>query len=692
MALVDTAAAPGAADRGDAGSANPLLQSMGVPAFDRVRAEHVVPAIEELLRRAEAALEEAVGERVPVDYDALSAVLDVALERFGRAWGAVGHLNEVADSPALRAAYNACLPQVTEFFTRLGADERLCRKYRLVAESNASNLSAPRRQALQLALRDFVLGGAELAPRPRERFAQIQQRSAELSERYAEHVLDATDAFACFASADELAGVPDDVVRAARAAAQADGRSGFKLTLQAPCYIPLMQYASDRGLRERLYTAYMTRASDLGDAQFDNSTIMSELLALRDEQAKLLGYANFVELSLVPKMAESATQVRDFVLDLAARARPHAERDAAELREFAATRLGLSDLQAWDIAFASEQLKQQRFAFGSSELRQYFTEARVLQGLFQIAETLFDIQIRADSAPLWHPSVRVYSIHRGAQQVGQFYMDLHARAGKRAGAWMDDAQQRWLRPEQQALQPPVAHLVCDFAPPEQPGASALLSHDDVITLFHEFGHGLHHLLTQVDDLAVSGIRGVEWDAVELPSQFMENFCWEWEVLSRLSAHVDTQQPLPRELFDKMLAAKNFQSGLHMLRHAGYALFDLRIHGEADAATRLQHIADEVHSAVGVLPTAPFNRFQHSFSHIFDGSYAAGYYSYAWAEVLSADVWSAFEEAGIFDPETGRRYLHTILEVGGSRTALHNFKAFRGREPRIDALLRHQGLA
>ena len=671
---------------------NPLLQPLGVPAFDRIRAEHVVPAIEQLLKDAEAALERAVGDAVPADYDAVSLVLDVALERFGRAWSAVGHLNEVADSAEHRAAYNACLPQVTDFFTRLGADQRLYRKYRQVAASDAPNLNPVRRHALAQALRDFVLGGAELQGAARDRFAQIQQRVAELSERFAEHVLDATDAFARYASPAEVEGLPDDVRRAARAAAVADGREGFKLTLQAPSYIPVMQYARDRELRQQLYRAFITRASELGDAAFDNSAVMRELVELRDEEARLLGYANYAELSVAPKMAESAAQVDHFVLDLARRARPYAERDLAELREFAARQLGLAQLQPWDIAYASERLKQSRYAFSDDQVRQYFTESRVLDGLFRIAETLFDIEIRPDSAPLWHPGVRFFSIHRAGTLIGQFYMDLHARAGKRAGAWMDDAQQRWIRPDRQSLQPPVAHLVCNFAAPEKPGADALLTHEQVITLFHEFGHGLHHLLTQVDDLAVSGIRGVEWDAVELPSQFMENFCWEWDVLKRLSAHVDSGEPLPRELFDKMLAARNFQSGLQMVRHAEYALVDLRIHREADAPARLAQIADEVRATVGVLPAAPFNRFAHSFSHIFDGGYAAGYYSYAWAEVLSADVWSAFEEAGVFDPETGRRYRRTILEVGGSRGALDNFKAFRGREPSIDALLRHQGMA
>jgi oligopeptidase A len=422
---------------------------------------------------------------------------------------------------------------------------------------------------------------------------------------------------------------------------------------------------------------------------------MRELVELRDEEARLLGYADFAELSLVPKMAESSDQVDAFVRDLAARARPFAERELAELRSFAATELGLPSLQPWDMAYASEQLKQWRYAFSSHALRAYFSEDRALRALFHVAESLFDIGIRPATASVWHPDVRYYSIERGDKPIGHFYHDLHARPGKRAGAWMDDAQQRWLRPDTRELQLPVAHLVCNFAAPlpgDGPARPALLSHDDLLTLFHEFGHGLHHLLTQVVELAVAGIAGVEWDAVELPSQFMENYCWQWPVLEHLGAHVDTGEPLPRALFDKLLAAKNFHSALSMLRHMEYALFDLRIHRQHDSSARLQAIADEVRAQVAVVPSVGFNRFQHSFSHIFDGGYAAGYYSYAWAEVLSADVWSAFEEGDVFDAEIGARLRRAILEVGGSRDARSNFLAFRGREPSIDALLRQQGMA
>jgi oligopeptidase A len=601
----------------------------------------------------------------------------------------------VADTPALREAFHAALPRITDFYTRLGANPALYDKYRQIAGAS-DTLTPAQRQAVKHTLREFALGGAELRGVARERFAMIQERAAELQQRYGENVLDATDRYAYLASEAEMAGVPQDVCLATRVAAQPGEPSPrWRLTLHDPCYLPVMEHAQDRALRQRLYRAHVTRASELGDADLDNSALMRELLALRQEQAALLGYPSYAELSLVPKMAESAAQVQHFLADLAQRARPFAERDLAELREFAARQLGLPDLQPWDMDFAGEQLKQSRYDLRSTELRQYFTEARVLQGLFEIAQTLFEVEIRPASAPVWHDSVRCYSLHRGGAPIGHFYLDLHARPGKHSGAWMDNTQQRWQRPDGHGLQLPVAILVCNFTPPvmhDGQARAALLSHDDLITLFHEFGHGLHHLLTQVDELSVSGLSGVEWDAVELPSQFMENHCWEWPVLQRLSAHVDSGQPLPRELFDKLLAARNFNSGLRMLRHMEFALFDLRIHRERDAESRLMQVANEVRSQVALVPVAEFNRFAHSFSHIFDGGYAAGYYSYSWAEVLSADVWSAFEESGVFDPETGRRYRRTILEVGGSRAAIDSFKAFRGREPRIDALLRHQGMA
>jgi oligopeptidase A len=677
---------------------NPLLDITDLPRFDAIRPEHVAPAVAALLADANAALERVVSDAVPADYDAISAVLSIATERLAKAWGAVRHLSAVADTPALRAAYNEALPQVTEFYTRQGGDARLYAKFRAIAASaQASQLSAPRRRALANWLRDFVLSGAELQGAAKRRYAEIQERLAELSQTYSEHVLDATDAFAHYASAVELAGVPADVVQAARAAAAREHKDGHKLTLHFPSYYPVMQYAQDRALRERLYRAYVTRASELGPAALDNSAVMSEIVQLRHEEARLLGYASFAEESLVPKMADSPRQVFDFLRDLAVRARPYAERDLDELRRFAQAELGLATLEAWDLPYASEKLKEARYAFSNQAVKQYFTEPRVLEGLFRIVETLFDVAIHEDSASVWHPSVRFYRIERTAagggapQIVGHFYLDLYARPGKRPGAWMDDVRSRWLRPDARRLQTPVAHLVCNFAAPVE-GRPALLTHNEVTTLFHEFGHGLHHLLTQVDDIGVSGMAGVEWDAVELPSQFMENFCWEWDVVKRLTAHVDSGEPLPRALFDKMLAAKNFQSGLATLRQVEFALFDMQLHAEPGREADIQALLDGVRREVAVIDAPAFNRFQHGFSHVFAGGYAAGYYSYKWAEVLSADAWSAFEETGVLDAETGRRYREAILEAGGSRPALESFKAFRGREPSIEALLRHQGMA
>jgi oligopeptidase A len=670
---------------------NPLLQFDDLPRFDTVRPEDVTPAIDILLREAEAALERAVGPDVAADYDALSAVLDVATERLGRAWGTVSHLNSVADTPELRAAFNENLPKVTAFHTRLGADERLFAKYKAIAASPAAaQLTAPRRKALANALRDFVLSGAELQGAARERYAAIQARSAELAQKFSENVLDATDGFAHYASPQSLQGVPADVQEATRAAAQAEGRDGHKVTLHQPVYMPVMQYAADRELRATLYRAYVTRASEFGPAGRDNTPLMRELVALRQEAARLLGHGNYAELSLVPKMARSPAEVDAFLRDLAHRAKPFAERDMAELQDFAAAELGLPKLEAWDIPFASEKLKEARYAFSEVEVKRYFTEPKVLSGLFDIVQTLFEVTIRPDSAPVWDDGVRFFRVERDGQLLAQFYLDAYARPGKQPGAWMGDQRERWARPDGN-VQTPVATLQCNYAPPVG-GQPATLSHDDVITLFHEFGHGLHLMLTRIEDLGVSGLQGVEWDAVELPSQFMENFCWEWDVLQRLTSHVDTGQPLPRALYDKMVAAKNFQSGMQMVRQLEFGLFDLRLHCEPGAQERVQRVLEQVRDEVAVLKPPAFNRFAHAFSHIFGGGYAAGYYSYKWAEVLSADAWSAFEESGALSVATGRRLREEILEAGGSRAAMENFVAFRGREPRIDALLRHQGMA
>ncbi|MFN9744893.1 MAG: M3 family metallopeptidase [Betaproteobacteria bacterium] len=668
---------------------NPLLAHDGAPDFAAMRPEHVTPALDRLLADAEAALERAVGPEVPADWDALAAVLDVAVERLNVAWGHVSHLQSVVDTPELRAAHTENLPRVIEFSTRLGADARLFAKYKAVKAAQHGQLNPARRKALDDALRAFVLGGAELQGAARERHAAIQDRAGELAQRFGEHVLDATDAWHLDVPEAQLDGVPADVKQAAREAAAAAGVDGCRLTLKLPCYLPVMMHGRHRPLRQTLYRAYMTRASEFGDPAHDNSALMQELLQLRHEEAALLGYGTYADAALVTRMARSPAEVLGFVRDLARRARPFAERELAEQRAFASAALGLDELEPWDRAYASEQLKQARYAFGSEELRQYFTEPKVLDGLFRLIETLFGVRIREAAAPAWHGSVRYHELERGGQVIAGFYLDLHARPGKQQGAWMNDCRGRWRRPEG-ALQLPVAHLVCNFAPPVG-GKPALLSHDDVLTLFHEFGHGLHHMLTQVDELAVAGISGVEHDAVELPSQFMENFCWEWDVLQKLTAHVDTGEPLPRALYERMVSARHFQSGLQLLRQCEFGLFDMRLHSEPAAATAVQRVAEEVNSEVQLVRAPEWVRFAHSFGHLFDGGYAAGYYGYAWAELLSSDAYAAFEEAGVFDPATGQRFLRDILEVGGSRPALESFRAFRGRDPSIDAMLRLQGL-
>jgi len=683
---------------------NPLLDFSDLPLFDQIQPEHVAPALDQLLAHANAALDTVTQPDFPAQWTEIAKALDVSTEQLGRAWGAVSHLNSVADTPALRTAYNEALPRVTEFWTRLGADERLYAKYKAV---DTASLNAEQQQAHRNAMRNFVLSGAELEGAAKERFARIQERQAEISQKFSENALDATDAYAYYAAADELDGVPTDVQHTARSAAQAEGKDGYKLTLKMPCYLPVMQFATSSALRERLYRAYVTRASDQAEGeavQFDNTALIRETLALRQEEARLLGYQNFGEVSVVPKMAESPAEVIHFLRDLAVRARPYAEKDVADLRSFAAEHLGLADPQPWDWSYVGEKLKEARYAFSEQEVKQYFTAPKVLAGLFKIIETLFEVSIRRDSAPVWHPSVEFYRIERSLggtstdaprQLVGQFYLDPSARTGKRGGAWMDDVRARWLRPDTGALQTPVAHLVCNFADGVD-GQPPLLTHDDVTTLFHEFGHGLHHMLTQVNERDVSGISGVEWDAVELPSQFMENFCWEWDVLKHMTAHVVTGEPLPRVLFDKMTAAKNFQSGLQTLRQIEFSLFDMLLHTEHDPAQDFMPLLRKVRDEVAVLQAPAFSRTAHTFSHIFAGGYAAGYYSYKWAEVLSADAYAAFEETagadGAANIETGRRYRQSILEAGGSRPAMESFKAFRGRAPTLDALLRHQGMA
>ncbi len=672
---------------------NPLLDFSEHPLFDRIAPGDVAPAIDALLAEAEAALEKVTQPEFPSDWTAIARTLDVATEKLSRAWGAVSHLNSVADTPELREAYNAALPRVTEFWTRLGADERLYAKYKAI---DTASLNSEQRQAHKNAIRNFVLSGAELSGDAKARFAKIQERQAELSQKFSENALDATDAFAYYAKLEELSGVPADVVETAREQAKAEGKDGYKLTLKMPSYLPVMQFANSSALREILYRAYSTRASDQAPAefsQFDNSAVMREILALRLEESQLLGYRNFGEVSVVAKMANSPEDVVSFLRDLAQRARPYAEKDVADLRAFAAEHMQLSNPQPWDYAYIGEKLKEARYAFSEQEVKQYFTAPKVLAGLFKIVENLFEVAIRPDTAPVWKPGVAFYRIERDGQLLGQFYLDQPARTGKRGGAWMDDVRARWLRPDTGKLQTPVAHLVCNFADGVG-GKPALLTHDDVTTLFHEFGHGLHHMLTQVNERDVSGISGVEWDAVELPSQFMENFCWEWDVLKHMTAHVETGEPLPRALFDKMLAAKNFQSGMQTLRQVEFSLFDMLLHTSYRPSDDVMALLNEVRKEVAVIQAPTYSRTAHTFSHIFSGGYAAGYYSYKWAEVLSADAYAAFEEAaleGKDSVEAGRKYRQAILEAGGSRPAMASFEAFRGRKPSLDALMRHQGM-
>ena len=673
---------------------NPLLDFSNLPLFDQILPEHVSPAADVLLADAQAALEVVTASDFPASWNGISAVLDVATEKLGRAWGAVSHLNAVADTPELRAAYNATLPVVTEFYTRLGSDERLYAKYKAI---DTTTLNAEQQQAHKNAMRNFVLSGAELVGAAKERFAKIQELQAELSQKFSENALDATDAFGYYASDSELAGVPPDVLETARELAKTDGKDGYKLTLKTPSYLPVMQFATSGRLREILYRAYSTRASDQAPvefSQFDNSDVIKEILSLRLEESRLLGYNNFGEVSVVAKMAKSTDEVITFLRDLARRARPFAEKDVADLRAFAAEHLNLNDPQPWDFPYIAEKLKEARYSFSEQEVKQYFTAPKVLAGLFKIIETLFEVAIRKDEASVWNPGVQFFRIERAGQLIGQFYLDQPARTGKRGGAWMDDVRARWLRPDTGHLQTPVAHLVCNFADGVS-GKPALLTHDDVTTLFHEFGHGLHHMLTQINERDVSGISGVEWDAVELPSQFMENFCWEWDVLKHMTAHLDTGEPLPRLLFEKMLAAKNFQSGMQTLRQVEFSLFDMLLHTSHDPESDVMALLNEVRTEMAVIKAPPYSRTAHTFSHIFSGGYAAGYYSYKWAEVLSADAYAAFEEAasaGASQVEAGRKYREAILEAGGSRPAMESFKAFRGREPSIDALLRHQGMA
>ena len=632
----------------------------------------------------------------PATWDDVVAPLEDANERLARAWGQVAHLHAVADSPELRAAYNGNLPRVTQYWTELAHDQRLFDRYRALHQSAGfAALTPARKRAIENALRDFRLGGAELPPERKQIYAAIQEELARLAAKFSENLLDATNAFSIvLEDRARVAGIPGDVLAAAGEAAKKDGGRGWKLTLHAPSYLPAMQYADDRALRETLYRASTTRASELGKPEWDNTPLLERIVRLRREQARLLGYRDYAEVSLVPKMAESPAQVLEFLDDLARRARPYAEREAQELREFAGS-AGIEQLEAWDLAYCSEKLRAKRYAFSDQEVKQYFPEDAVAAGLFRLVETLYAVRVTPARAPAWHEDVRFFEIRdAGGSLIGQFYADLYARETKRGGAWMDDAIAR--RAKDGRIQTPAAYLNCNFPRPAG-GRPALFTHEDVLTLFHEFGHGLHHLLTRAEDLAVSGLAGVEWDAVELPSQFMENFCWEWEVLRHMTRHVDSGEPLPRALYDRMIAAKNFHSGLAMLRQIEFAVFDMRLHRDfdPDAGASVLELLEEVRDRVAVLRPPAWNRFPNGFSHVFAGGYAAGYYSYKWAEVLSADAYGAFEDArglqGVMDAATGARFRDEVLAVGGSRPAAESFRAFRGREPRVEALLRHNGM-
>ncbi len=676
---------------------NPLLTTADLPRYAAIRPEHIEPAIDRVLTDNRVELERLLAAHHTYTWDNLIQPLEELEDRLNKAWSPVNHLHSVRDSEDLRAAYNACLPKLSAYYTELGQHKGLYRAYRQIADGpDYPRLDPAQRKVIDNALRDFRLSGIALPPAQRDRYKAIMQELAQLSAKFSENVLDATQGWTQHLSDEaQLAGLPESAKALARQTARQRDLDGWLLTLELPSYLPVLNYADDRELRRTLYDAYCTRASDQGPnaGQWDNGAVMERILALRHEVAQLLGFHDYSDYSLATKMADSPDQVLAFLDDLARRAQPQAQRELDELRRFARDRFGMDDLQAWDIGYYSEKLRQHRHRLSQEELRPYFPINRVLPGLFAVAERLFGIVIHPlDSIEVWHPDVRAYEIVDGAgTQRGRFYLDLYARPHKRGGAWMDGCLPRrvlsgvtWL---------PVAYLVCNFAPPvgDEP---ALLTHNEVQTLFHEFGHGLHHLLTMIDYLPVTGIHGVEWDAVELPSQFLENWCWSREALNLLAGHYQTGVPLPEELYQRMLAAKHFQAGILMARQLEFALFDFRLHHDYDPARggRVREVLDAVRQQVAVILPPAYNRFANAFTHIFAGGYAAGYYSYKWAEVLSADAFSAFEESGIFDAATGARFRENILEVGGSRPALASFVAFRGREPRIEPLLRLSGIA
>jgi oligopeptidase A len=666
--------------------------------FGALQPDQAIAALEALLASNRAAIEALLaGLPEAPAWDDLVAPLEELDDRLEQAWSPVSHLNGVTNTPEWRAAYEAALPKLTAYTTELGQNRRLFEGYRALADSPAYvALDEPRRRAVDNALRDFRLSGVALEGEARARYGAIKQRLAELATQFSNNLLDATQGWTRQVDdANLLAGIPDSALALYRDVAQARGVEGYVITLEAPAYLPVMQYADDRALRQELYTAYVTRASDQGPnaGQWDNSALMAEILALRHELAALLGFANYAELSLATKMAETPQAVLGFLEDLASHSLPLARREYEELQAFAREQLGLTELAAWDVPYASEKLRQARYAISQEALRPYFPASKVVEGLFGVVEKLFGVRFEPEPGiPVWHTDVQVFRLSRGGETLAWCYLDLYARKGKRGGAWMDVSRSRRRRRDG-SLQLPVAFLTCNFTPPSG-GLPALLTHDEVTTLFHEFGHGLHHMLTRIEVLPVAGINGVPWDAVELPSQFLENWCWEPEAIPLISGHHESGEPLPPALLEKMLAAKNFQAGLFMLRQLEFALFDFRLHLHYDPAAprAVLDVLAEVRGQVAVWQPPPFNRFPHSFSHIFAGGYAAGYYSYKWAEVLSADAFASFEEEGIFNRGTGERFLHTILEQGGAREPMALFESFRGRRPTVDALLRHSGIS
>lgn len=681
---------------------NPLLDFSCLPRFNEVQANHVTPAIDHLLSQGQALLEELASSEQTPTWDNFARRLEDMQEQISRAWSQVSHMNSVVNSPELREAYNANEQKLTSFYTDLAQDEHLYAKFRaLRASADFASLNPSQQKIVENELRDFRLGGAELPADKKARYKEIQEALSRLTTKFEENLLDTTNAYShVVEDVNDLKGLPQDLLQAAHDAASEDGVDGYKFTLHFPSYMPVLQYADNRDLRELLYRAYATRASELGKPEWDNTPLMYDILKLRLESAQLLGYANYAEMSLATKMADSPAQVSEFLNTLAQRAKPFAQRDMQELTEYAA-KLGITDMQAWDVGYVSEKLREEKYAFSDQEVKQYFPEQKVLQGLFKVTETIFGVQVRKTEAPVWHKDASFYEItDKQGKPVGQFYLDLYARNNKRGGAWMDEAITRRRKSngaDGHTIETPVAFLTCNFSAPikgeDGQDKPALFTHDEVNTLFHEFGHGLHHMLTKVEDYGVSGIKGVEWDAVELPSQFMENFNWEWDVLRHMSEHVDTGEHLPRELFDKMVAAKNFQAGMQTVRQIEFSLFDMRLHGEFDphAAMTALDLIEQVRDEVAVLRPPKWGRFPNGFSHIFAGGYAAGYYSYKWAEVLSADAYSMFEETGVLSPQTGERFWNEILAKGGSRPALESFIAFRGRAPSMDALLRHHGM-